>query len=191
MFNKTTLGGKLPDAIIELLNSNYETLFETTEELTTVQIIEKLINKALQKPSSNDADKETIRVQNLKMNEILETQNLLVSEANLLKLENETLQSRLLRNKEVFQKYVENTKINSFIPGWLESILTKNTQNKEIINFYNSFKNKELIKPIDSENKEMNVVNLLLNHYIVRMLKGKYQPQITTQNEILTAFKNQ
>ncbi len=132
MFTKKTLGGQLPEDLILKINENYFDLFETNEELTSLQMIEKLVNKALTSEISND-----------------------------------------------FKNLI----------GGLYSVLLENTKAKNIREFYNSFTNKELIKPIDTENDTENVINLLRNAYIVRMLKGRYQPQITNRETIYSALK--
>lgn len=172
MFTKKTLGGNLPDNLINLINDNYQNLFETTDELTSLQMIEMLINKALQ------AKNETI---------------------NLLE-ENKILLQKIEKYKTIFQKYIstkssqiselQNKNFVDLIGKEFYNLLVENTKAKSIKEFYASFTNKDLIKKIDSENEMQNVVNLLRNAYMIRMLKGRYQPQITSREQIYNAFKN-
>jgi len=172
MFTKKTLGGNLPDNLINLINDNYQNLFETTNELTSLQMIEMLVNKALQ------AKNETI---------------------NLLE-ENKILLQKIEKYKTIFQKYIstkssqiselQNKNFVDLIGKEFYNLLVENTKAKSIKEFYASFTNKDLIKKIDSENEMQNVVNLLRNAYMIRMLKGRYQPQITSREQIYNAFKN-
>lgn len=185
MFTKKTLGGQLPEELIAKINENYFDLFATNDEITSFQIINSLINKALQK---NDVSEFQSKI-NLIENENLDLIN-----------QNEILKQQVERYKNIFKKYInqksnqiselEGKSLMKLIGQEMYFILLKNTQSKTIIDFYNSFKNKELIKPIDTQNELTNVVNLLKNAYLIRILKGKYQPQTTTPQQIFQVFNN-
>ncbi len=201
MFQKTTLGGKLSENQLTLLNENYEVLFNTKEELPNSQIIDKLINKALSNDNLEEIDELKQQVQ-----VFVTVRSELENKVNEYEAKNEELENlnrvrigQISKQKEILEKYVEQAKQTpdhdqenefTFIPKWLYSVLLENINSEKIQNFYNSLKNKDLYKPLNSDNEKENVINLLLNHFLLRMAKGYPQPQLKDSKKIIyEAFK--
>ncbi len=201
MFQKTTLGGKLSENQLTLLNENYEVLFNTKEELPNSQIIDKLINKALSNDNLKEIDELKQQVQ-----VFVTVRSELENKVNEYEAKNEELENlnrvrigQISKQKEILEKYVEQAKQTpdhdqenefTFIPKWLYSVLLENINSEKIQNFYNSLKNKDLYKPLNSDNEKENVINLLLNHFLLRMAKGYPQPQLKDSKKIIyEAFK--